>query len=180
MPAQVPVTLLRHSVKCKSPLSLTANHCPQPLPLSPSMESQGMSCGRATTVSDLGCFWGSVWGSTKSGRCHSAQLLAGTRLPLCPIVGSFIQPWLPQIQRCSVTRSICSVWAGVFSQAVVGKLEDHTFLSPASKASQLARAWNLSSSLPFSVVLQPNKRACLSHVEPRTGAPNLHFGLLTP
>ena len=51
-------------------------------------------------------------------------LLVGNQLPLCPIVESFIQSWLPQIQCCSVTRSICSVWAGVFSQAVVGKLED--------------------------------------------------------
>lgn len=52
------------------------------------------------------------------------RLLVGNQLPLCPIVESFTQSWLPQILCCSVTRSICSVWAGVFSQAVVGKLED--------------------------------------------------------
>lgn len=88
VPAHVPVTLLRHSVKCKCPLSLTANHWPQPLPPSPSMESQGISCGRATTVSDLGCFWGSVWGSTKSGHCHS------TLAPCWEPVASMSYSWV--------------------------------------------------------------------------------------
>ena len=112
MPAHMPVALLRHSVKCKSPLSLTANHCPKPLPPLPSRESQGMSCGRAATVSDLGCFWGSVWVSTKSGHCHS------TPAPCWDQVASMSHSWVfnsvmagpDPVLQCDKEHSLSLSW----------------------------------------------------------------------
>ena len=82
---QVPVSLLRHSLMCNSPLSLSANHCPQPVLLPPCCGTagkepmwtfsmyQGASCGRVATVRVLSCFWYAAWVSANNGHFQLMQ-----------------------------------------------------------------------------------------------------------
>ena len=89
LPVQTPVVLPCHSFGCKSSLSLTAGHCPQPLlPLLCCRTTlQGrwglcgisacirVSCGGVAALRDLGCFCGTIWVSANNGHHHPTQTL---------------------------------------------------------------------------------------------------------
>ena len=132
------LVLLRHRLRCKSPLFLTADQCPQPPAPPPCCWAislgrwglcghlacdQGVSCGGAAAVRGRGYFRCTAWVSSRVAATIPHRPCPGTSSSLPPTVESSPQSWLPQNQCCSVTwneqdQSLCLAW--VHAKAVMG------------------------------------------------------------
>ena len=160
LPVQVPASPLSCSLSCKSPLSLTANHCPNfchPYPVLEMLHRvvgpmwtlgvyREVSRGRVAEVRDLGYFWIAAWTSIHDGHC------CPTQAPLQEWVASVSQGWVfspvvvapDPVLHCGVSGVRAFGWLvlGCLARQLqeTWQLLKQTSLCPASGASQWACA----------------------------------------
>ena len=210
LPVQVSIAPLRRSLWCKSSLSLRADHCPLPplpLPCCGTVLRAGRGPhGLSARVGRLAMLeWplSEIWMASEAlsekvptmATTAPPRLSLGTRSSLQPIVKSFTQSWVPQIQCHDVVwsergrrRRVHSAWDGVHSETFTGNLAaaraDVSLPCLGGQRVHVCSSQAESRTLPallfVPVALQQAEGACLLCVDPRTGKPNLWLELLTP
>ena len=115
--AAIGAALFPPSLSGNSPLSLTTDHCPQPLLLLPcygftpkiggslvSLHTSRVTRGELATDRDLSSFWGPAWLCTDTGQCCPTWTLLWNWSPLHSLAKSFSRLWLLQIQCCTIAQ----------------------------------------------------------------------------